>query len=99
MVHKRNQNQRYIQKKILPALRKSGVIRAGLFGSYARAEEKKNSDIDILIKFKGKKSLFDLIRLEMELEERLGKKVDVVTYASVHPLLKKQILQEELRIL
>ncbi len=38
-----------IQSKIVPTLKKNGVVKAGIFGSYARGEAKKNSDIDILI--------------------------------------------------
>ncbi len=51
--------------------------------------------IDILVEFKGEKSLLDLVGLKIELEERLGKKVDVLTYNSLHPLLKERILNEQ----
>lgn len=88
-----------IKKRIIPLLKKSGVVRAGIFGSYARGETTKKSDVDVLIQFKGKKTLFDLARLELELEKNLKKKVDVLTYKSVCPLLKERILQEEVRIL
>ena len=59
-----------IKKKILPILKKNNVVRAGIFGSYARGEQKKDSDIDILVDIKGKKfSLFDLIGMELELKK------------------------------
>ena len=77
----------------------NGVIKAGLFGSFARGESTKSSDIDILVKFKGTKSLLDLAGLEIELEKKLNKKVDLLTYDSIHPLLKKRILSEEVKIL
>jgi len=93
------QNLENIRRRIVPILRENGVIKAGLFGSCARGEIKKNSDIDILIKFKGSKSLLDLIALEQELEEKIGKKFDVLTYKSLHPLLKDRILREEVRII
>ena len=51
------------------------------------------------MKFKGKKSLIDLVRLKYQLEEKLKKKVDVLTYKSIHPLIKKNILDGEVRIL
>ena len=86
-------------KQIIPTLKRNDVIKAGLFGSFARGEAKKKSDVDILIKFKGRKSLIDLAGLEIELENKLGKKVDLLTYSSIHPLLKKRILGEEVRIL
>ncbi len=86
-------------KVMLPLLRKYGVVRAGIFGSFARGEATKKSDIDVLVQFKGRKSLFDLVRLERELKSTLKKEVDLLTYKSVHPLLKDRILKEEIRIL
>ena len=88
-----------LQKQIIPSLKRNDVVQAGLFGSFARGEATKSSDIDILVKFKGNKSLLDLAGLEMELEKKLKKKVDLLTYDSVHPLLKKRILDEEVKIL
>ncbi len=88
-----------IAKKIIPILKKNDVAKAGIFGSYARGEAKKSSDVDILIKYKKRKSLFDFVHLKFELEEELKKKVDLLTYNSVHPLLRENILQEEIKIL
>lgn len=88
-----------IAKKSIPILKENGVVAAGIFGSFARGEGKKHSDIDFLIKFHGKKSLLDLVGLKIELEHELGKKVDILTYKSIHPLLKESILQDEVRIL
>ncbi len=100
MKHKIEDKQiREIAIKIVPVLKKHGVTKAGIFGSHARGEAKKKSDIDVLIKFEGDKSLLDLIGLKMELENALKKKVDLLTYKSIHPLLKKNILNEEVRIL
>ena len=57
-----------VKNKIRKVLKKNGVVKAGIFGSYARGEQKKNSDIDILIEVKGRKfSLFDLVGLEITL--------------------------------
>lgn len=96
----KNRVIRSIQSKIVPTLKRNGVVRAGIFGSYARGEAKKNSDIDILIKVKRKKfSLFDLVGLQMELEEKLGKKVDLLTYNEISPYLKKYILEDEIKII
>ncbi len=86
-----------IKRKVLPVFRRYGVLKAGLFGSFARGEQKKNSDIDILIDFKG--SLLTLVRLERELEKILGNKVDLLTYNGINPLLKRYILKDEVRIL
>jgi predicted nucleotidyltransferase len=88
-----------VQRSILPVLKKHDVVRAGLFGSIVRGETKRGSDIDILIEFKGEKSLLDLAGLEIALEKTLKKKVDVLTYDSVHSFLRERILREEVRIL
>jgi len=79
-------------KKILA---KHDVKKAALFGSILRNDFAKDSDIDLLVEFKGRKSLLDLIRLKLELQELLGRKVDVLTYNSLHHLLKDKILHEQ----
>ncbi len=88
-----------IAKKCRPIMKKYGVIKAGIFGSYARGEQKKSSDIDILVHFRGNKSYFDLISLEDDLKLILKKKVDLITYRSINHLLKERILSEEVRII
>ncbi len=94
-----NKEIQKIKPIIVKILKKNDVVRAGIFGSYARGEAKKSSDIDILIKFKGRKSLFDLVRLERELKLNLKKNVDLLTYNSINHLLKDNILHDEVRIL
>lgn len=93
------QNINKLKKIIIPILRRNQVIRAGIFGSFARGEEKKRSDLDILVKFKGDVSLLGVIGIEQELQRKVRRKVDLVTYRSLHPLLKERILNEEVRIL
>lgn len=87
-----------IKLKIIDILKKKGVVRAGIFGSYARGEEKKNSDIDILIQ-PPKGMGFGLAGIELELEKTLRMKVDLLTYKGVHPLLKERILNDEVKII
>ena len=88
-----------IKKKIVPVLKKNNVRRAGIFGSYARGEQKKNSDVDILIEPTSEMSLFDLVGIKLEIEDKSGFKIDIVSYNVIHPRLKKQILKEEVRII
>lgn len=88
-----------IKNKVSPILRQYDVVKAAIFGSFARNENKKGSDIDILIEFKGEKSLLDLAGLKIELQKLLNREVDVLTYDSLHPLLKKNILNEQVIIL
>ena len=84
-----------IKKQIVPILKRRGVTKAALFGSCARDEIKKNSDIDLLIKLKKGKTLFDIVRLKSDLEEKLGRKVDLVEYDAIRPLLRDVILSEQ----
>jgi len=88
-----------VKRKILPVLQRYDVVRAAIFGSLARGETKQGSDIDILVEFAGEKSLLDLAGLKIELEELLGVRVDVLTYGSLHPLLKDKVLSEQKVIL
>ena len=66
MADKKNNELKKLKPKIIKVLKRYGITRAGLFGSYAKGEQKKNSDIDILIEFN--KSLLTLVRIEMELK-------------------------------
>lgn len=88
-----------IQKKILPILERYGVIKASLFGSLARDEATEDSDIDLLVEIKKNISLFDFIGLKLDLEEALGKKVDLVEFKAIKPLLREYILKDQLPIL
>jgi hypothetical protein len=84
-----------IKKQILPTLKRQDVTKAAIFGSFARDDTKKRSDIDLLVKLKKHKTLLDLVRLKLELEEKLDKKVDVLTYEGINPHLKNIILSEQ----
>ena len=88
-----------IEANVIRILKRFDVKKAAFFGSFVRGEENEDSDIDILVEFEGKKSLLDLVGLKLELEDLLGRKVDVVTYNSLHPLLKDKILQEQRAII
>ncbi len=88
-----------IKKRALPILKQAGVTRSSVFGSYARGDAKKSSDIDILIEPPETMSLFGLAGLKLDLEEVLGQEVDILTYNSIHPLLKESILKDQIRIL
>ena len=92
-------NLQELKNKILPVLKKYEVKKAAFFGSLVRGEMNKDSDIDMLVEFQGEKSLLDLSGLKIELEELLNKKIDILTYNSLHPLLKDKILNEQKVIL
>ena len=69
-----------LKPKIIKILKQKGIKKAGIFGSYARGEQTKKSDVDILIEFNG--SLLDLVGLEMELKRDTDKQ-------NVHGFWKK----------
>ncbi len=99
MTAKKNTQLERLKKVIVPILKRNGVVKAGIFGSVARGEAEKVSDIDVLIEYKGKKSLFDFVDLKLNLEEKLHKRVDLVEYSAIHPILKERILKDEVKIL
>ncbi len=87
-----------IKPEIVRILKHYGIKKAGIFGSYARGDQKKSSDVDILVEPK-KGMGYEFFGLAMELEEKLGKKVDLISYNSISPYLKEYILKDEVRII
>jgi len=70
------------------------VNQLGIFGSYARGDYNSASDIDILVEYTQRPSLFDLIELQQYLSDRLQMKVDLVTKDGLKPQIKEKILAE-----
>ena len=87
-----------IKSKIIKILKKNDIKRAGIFGSYAKGEQKKDSDIDILIE-PAKNMGFKFAGLEIQLAKALKKRVDLVSYNGISPYLKNKILSQEVRII
>lgn len=73
---------------------RNDIAYLGLFGSFARGEATEMSDVDLLVRFDQPKSLLDLVRIEEEFAERLGRKVDLVTVNAVSPYLRDRIVAE-----
>ncbi len=88
-----------IKRKILPILQRYGVKKVGLFGSYVRGKMREDSDIDILVEIEKDISLFDFVGIKLEIEETLERKIDLVEYSTIKPLLKERILNEQVVIL
>lgn len=99
MMAKKNNEIEKMKPKIVKVLKKHGVKRAGIFGSYARGEQTKNSDVDILVEFEKDISLFDFTGIKLEVEDSIGKKVDLVQYRIIKPKIKKSVLNDEVRII
>ncbi|WP_420265292.1 nucleotidyltransferase family protein [Candidatus Magnetominusculus dajiuhuensis] len=70
----------------------------GVFGSFARAEQNKRSDIDILVEFGDTVGFIELMRLEGYLKDLLGVKIDLVSKGGLKPYIGKHILEEVIYI-
>jgi uncharacterized protein len=74
--------------------RLNDVSMIGVFGSTARGEAKKQSDMDLIVRFSKRKSVLAVVRLERELSAALGRKVDLLTEGAISPYLRERILKE-----
>ena len=81
-------------KKLIEICRRNDIAMIGVFGSVARGEATKDSDVDLLVKFSKGKSLLTLVRLEREMSTALGRKVDLLTEAAISPYLRDRIKRE-----
>ena len=88
-----------LKTRITHTLKRHDVAHASIFGSFARGDAEENSDLDLLVEFKGEKSLLDLVGLKLELEDSLGRSVDVLTYNALHPAIRDRILSEQVMVL
>lgn len=91
----------YIKKlqKMLPELKKKYPIKyMGVFGSYVRGEQNSSSDLDILVEFNGSITLFGYAKLENELSDKLGVKVDLVSKTALKSRIGKHILSEVVEV-
>jgi predicted nucleotidyltransferase len=88
-----------IKNKIRPILKRHDVKKAAIFGSYARGDQNKKSDVDILVEYKNDdKSLFDIMDLQADLEKALSKKVDLGEFSAIRPRIKEKILSEQVPV-
>jgi predicted nucleotidyltransferase len=82
------------RETILAIARRHGVTSVKVFGSFARGEARDDSDLDLLVKTGGQTSAFFPGGLLADLEEALGRRVDIVEEAGLHRLLRDRILSE-----
>lgn len=92
-------NRQEIEHIIINYLKGFELLKAGIFGSFARNEQTSHSDLDILVKFKNVPSLLQLIKLENELSKMLGCKVDLITEGAVKNKRIKEQIKRELQII
>jgi predicted nucleotidyltransferase len=83
---------------IYQAAAQNGARDVRLFGSVARGEEHETSDIDLLVTLEPGRTLLDIARLEIRLEDLLGRRVDVVTENSLREPVRSAALREAVRV-
>ncbi|MDP3183992.1 MAG: nucleotidyltransferase family protein [Anaerolineales bacterium] len=87
-----------ILKKQKRTLNEFGVRSIALFGSYARGEARRDSDIDVLVEFNRPVGLFEFARLKLYLEKLFGREVDLVTPEALRKEMRDEILREASRV-
>ncbi len=87
-----------LRDTIVPILEPYGVQRVALFGSFVRGEESLESDIDLLVKFKKPIGLLNLVGVELELSERLNRKVDLVTEGALSKYIRPYVEKEKVML-
>ena len=85
-------------KRIRPILRKYRVRRCAVFGSVARGEQRKDSDLDLLIDPPSTMGLLKLIGLEQDIEKAIGRDVDVGTFRSLRSSIKENVMKDAIVI-
>ena len=86
-------------KIIVDYLQAYNPVKIGIFGSYARNEYRPDSDLDILINLNTAISLFQLVRIERELSELLGVKVDLVSEGAIKNQKLRKYIEADLKII
>jgi predicted nucleotidyltransferase len=90
---------RSVLRREMPRLSEEhSVSSLEILGSFVRGEASMDSDLDLLVEFEGVPTLFGFIRLENELADLLGLKVDLVMKSGLKPALGKSILAEALQV-
>ena len=85
------------REQILRLASKYGARNVRIFGSVARGEAGADSDLDLLVELEAGRSLLDHVALIQDLEDLLGRKVDVVTERALHWYIRDQVLAEAVR--
>lgn len=82
-----------VSELVIPILKQHGITRASLFGSAVKGYMRKDSDIDILVELPPKFGLIKFSRMRLDLKKILQKDVDLLTYNSISPYMKEEILK------
>ena len=86
------------REEILKIAHKYGARNVRLFGSAARGRTSKSSDVDLLVEMEPGRSLLDIVAIKQDLEDLLGRKVDVVTENALSPYIRAEVLREAMSL-
>ncbi|MBI4497877.1 MAG: nucleotidyltransferase family protein [Chloroflexi bacterium] len=86
------------REDILRIAASHGARTVYVFGSLARGQARPDSDLDILVELDPGRSLLDIVAIKQDLEDLLGREVDVVTEAALSPYIREQVLKEAVRL-
>ena len=87
-------NKEDIYRKLADLLKDRGASKIAVFGSYVKEKENPDSDIDVIVEFTKRKTLLELVRIEREVSDALGIKVDLLTEKSISPYMIDSIKNE-----
>jgi predicted nucleotidyltransferase len=93
-----NETLKEKRDEILNIASRYGARNVRVFGSIARGEGRRDSDLDVLVELEPGRSLLDIIAIKQDLEDLLNTKVDVVTEAAVSPYIRDQVLRQAISL-
>ena len=85
---------RAYRQAILDTAARHGAQKVRVFGSFARGDQRRDSDVDLLVALEPGRTLLDVIGLEQDLESLLGRRVEVLTDGGLSPYLEQRIVAE-----
>lgn len=87
-------NLESVMNRLRTACQSKDIAMLGVFGSVARGEDTPNSDVDLLIRLSKPVGFVEFIALEDTFKEIIGRNVDLATEASLHPLIRQNVLAD-----
>lgn len=88
-----------IKKKITPILESAGIKKASIFGSVANNTATADSDVDIVVEMPRPYSLFTFLGIRDQLQDILGRKVDLIEYSTFKPIIRDHAMRNAVPIL
>lgn len=98
LVMDKEQIKKKVSNNLLFLRQKYKVKRLGIFGSVVRGQQKKGSDVDMLVEFISPVGFFDFMRLENSLAEILNQKVDLISKKALKAVIRDDVLRETLYV-